>query len=107
MHFMRQTLTTSRRWSALGDRDQNEVLSLWHSPYKPAGILALDESQSGTDMTAAHFGAGEVLCALVKMHIAMIDLDEQLHRGLQPNVQAPDAGCFDNDAVVQIAQRHV
>jgi len=58
-------------------------------------------------MTATHSWASEVLCDLVQMHVAVIDLDEKLHRALQPDVQAPDARRFDDDTIVQIAQRHI
>ena len=58
-------------------------------------------------MTASHFRASEVLGHFVEMHVAMIDLDKQLHWALQPDVQAPDASGIDDDAIVQIAQRHV
>jgi hypothetical protein len=64
------------------------------SPHKPARVFVLYERQPGTDMTAAHSRASEVLRDLVQMHVAMIDLDKQLHRGLQPDVQAPHARRF-------------
>jgi hypothetical protein len=35
-------------------------------------------------MTAAHFWASEVFRDFIKMHVAVIDLDEKLDRALQP-----------------------
>jgi hypothetical protein len=38
------------------------------------------------------------------VHVAVINLDEKLHRALQPDVQAAKARRLDDDAVIQVTQ---
>jgi hypothetical protein len=58
-------------------------------------------------MTAAHFWASEVFRHFVKMHVAMNDLEKKLQRALLPNVKAPHAGCLNDNAIIEIAERRV
>jgi hypothetical protein len=78
-----------------------------HPPDKPARILVLDERQAHTYMPTTHLWAGQVFGDLVQMHIAMNYLQKKLSRTLQPNMQAPDAGGFDDHAFVKVAEGRV
>lgn len=51
--------------------------------------------------------AREVLRHFVHVNIPVIDLDEELHGALKPYMQTAHAGCFDQDAIVQIPQVRV
>ena len=43
----------------------------------------------------------------IELNVAVADLEQELQRTLQPHVKAPHTGGFDNDAIVQIPQRHI
>jgi hypothetical protein len=48
-----------------------------------------------------------VLRDFVEVHVAVINLDEKLHRALQPDMQAAQARRLDYDAVIQVTQSRV
>ena len=58
-------------------------------------------------MAATGARAGEVPGHFVHFYVAMQHLDEKLKRALQPDMQAAQAGRFDDHVLVQIAQRGV
>ena len=58
-------------------------------------------------MTAVALWTGKILRNFVHMDVAMIDLDEKLHRALQPCVKASHAGCLDDDGVIKVAKASV
>jgi hypothetical protein len=43
-------------------------------------------------MAAARTGASEMLGDFIKVHVPMIDLEQELYRALQPRMQASNAG---------------
>ena len=55
-------------------------------------------------MAAARLWTGKVLGDLIKVNVSVNDFKKKLHRALQPYMQAPHAGGFDDDAVVQIPE---
>ena len=81
--------------------------SLGHTADETARIFVLDQCQPDPDVTAAGPRASQILRDFVHAHIAVIDLDEKLHRTLQPDMQTPDTGRLNNDTVVQIPQCRV
>jgi hypothetical protein len=65
------------------------LCALWHATHKTARVFVFDKGQAHAGMAAAGGRAGKVLRDLVETHIAMIDLEKQLHRALQPYVDSP------------------
>ena len=55
---------------------------LRHPPNESARVLILDQCQSDTDMTAAHFWTSEVFRDFVHTNVAMNDLEKELQRAL-------------------------
>lgn len=79
-------------------------LPLRHAPHKPARILVLYQGQSRADVAAIPLWTREILGHFVHPHIAVIDLDQKLHRALQPCVEAAHARGLDDDAIIEIAE---
>ena len=92
-------------WPSKDSADRRR--ELWHPSYKPTRVLVLDERQTDTDMSAALLRAGQMLRHFVETHVAVNDLEKKLNWALQPDMQAPDAGRFDDDAIVQVSQGRV
>ena len=84
--------------------NKNAEAFLRHPTDKSAGLFVFDECYLCPDMTAAHARTGKILRYFVHINVAVADFDEQLHRTLQPDVQAAHTSCFDDDAIVQVAQ---
>jgi len=66
--------------------------------------MSSQDIETYADLSAFVSSAREVLDYFCHRHVTVVHLEEELHGGLYPCVTAPQARCFDEASIVQVAK---